>query len=78
MQIRMPSFLPLQSHIMHQIHDNTLWLRAIMNIMHRMSSFSFVWHWHGVRAHVHLSSHYGIVGLGGLLLKSPTLISVKS
>lgn len=45
--------------------------------MHRMSSISFAWHWHGVCVQVHPSSHYGMVELGGLLFKFHGLISVE-
>lgn len=46
--------------------------------MHKMSSLSFAWHWHGVGAYVHLSSHFEVVESGGLLLKFHVLISVKN
>ena len=42
--------------------------------MHRMSSLSFAWHWHGVGVYMHLSSHFENVESGGLWL----LISVKN
>ena len=40
-----------------------VWLWA--PIMHNMSGFSLVWHWHFVCEHVHARSHYGIVLYGG-------------
>ena len=45
-----------------------LWFGA--PIMQRLSYRRSAWHWH-------ISSHYSIIALDGLLLKFPTLISVK-
>ena len=47
-------------------------------IMHKMSNLNLAWHWHDVCEHVHLRSQSAIVCSGGLLLKLPTLVSVKN
>ena len=46
-------------------------------MMQRISRLSLAWHWQGVCGHVHLSSHYGIVWSGALLLILLALVSVK-
>ena len=51
------------------------WLCFWALIMHRVSSLSFVWYWHGMEC---ICSHSMIVKLGGLLSKFLALISVKN
>ena len=46
--------------------------------MHRVSGLNLAWHWHVVCGQVHLRSHYGIVCLGGLLLRFHALVSAKN
>ncbi len=46
-------------------------------MMQRIYGLSLDWHWQGVCGHVHLSSHFGIVWSGVLLLILPALVSVK-
>ncbi len=53
-----------------------IWSQA--PIMHRIFNLSFAWHLHVVCVHVHLRSHSGTVESCGLLLKLPTLVSVKN
>jgi hypothetical protein len=47
-------------------------------IMHKMSSLSLAWHWHGIWGHVHANSHSGTVVSCDRLLRCPTLALVRN
>ena len=53
-----------------------VWFGA--SIMHRISGFSLVGHWHGFWWHVHWSSHFGTVCSCGWLLMWPALVKVRN
>ena len=46
-------------------------------ILHRISGLNFAWHWHVVCVHMHLKNQSRSVESGGLLLKLPSLVSMK-
>ena len=60
------------------VGEGSIWCWFEFPVMHGMSSLSFVWHWHGMGAHVHPSSRSGIIASGALLSKFLALISVKN